>query len=99
MAMDRSKKLKPQTGKQLSKEQKKNLRSEHMGKAHPAKKETSASVSKSEPPKHEPIDTSEEDIHRAQDISPYLTDGSQEIAVPLSAESILAFHVYAAMLR
>lgn len=96
--MDRSKKLKPQSGKQLSKEQKKNLRSEHMGKANVTKKET-ASVSSQEQPKHEPIVTSEEDILRAQDISPYLTDGSQEIAVPLSAESIRAFHVYAAMLR
>lgn len=90
MAMDRNKKLKPQTQKTLSKEQKKNFRNHHMG--------NSDSV-KPEPPKHEPIVTSEEEIVRAQDISPYLTDGTQEIAVPLSAESIRAFHVYAAMLR
>jgi len=50
-------------------------------------------------PQHEPIVTSEEDISKAKEISPYLTSGSEDISVPLSAESIKAFQVYAAMLR
>lgn len=50
-------------------------------------------------PAREPIITSEEDIERAREISPYLTSGSRDISVPLSAESIKAFQVYAAMLR
>ncbi|MBR3057697.1 MAG: 16S rRNA (guanine(527)-N(7))-methyltransferase RsmG [Clostridiales bacterium] len=50
-------------------------------------------------PKHEPIITSDEDITKAKEISPYLTSGSEDISVPLSAESIKAFQIYAAMLR
>ncbi|MBO4928756.1 MAG: 16S rRNA (guanine(527)-N(7))-methyltransferase RsmG [Clostridiales bacterium] len=64
----------------------------------PAGKNGQGSVS-AEPPKHEPIITSEEDISRAGEISPFLTSGSRDISVPLSAESIKAFQIYAAMLR
>ncbi len=88
--MDKSKRVKPEIKKKLTPEEKKSLRNANMGKkpaATPPKKE------------HEPIITSEEDISKAKEISPFLTSGSQDIAVPLSAESIRAFQVYAAMLR
>ena len=88
--MDKSKRVKPEIKKKLTAEEKKSIRSASMGgKAAPAapKKE------------HEPIITSEEDISKAKEISPFLASGSQDIAVPLSAESIRAFQVYAAMLR
>lgn len=80
--MDKGKRIKPEIGRKLSPEEKKDLRSGNMAA-----------------PKHEPIVTSEEDISEAGKISPFLTSGSQDISVPLSAESIKAFQVYAAMLR
>lgn len=91
MAMDKNKRIQPQKRKNLSKDEKKNLRKDLMGNK-PEPKEAAK-------PAHEPIVTSDEEIEKAKEISPYLTDGSQDISVPLSAESIHAFHIYAAMLR
>ena len=88
--MDKKKRIKPEVKKNLSPEQKKALRSGSLGRA---EKKAAPSA------KHEPIITSEEDISKAKEISPYLTSGSSDISVPLSAESIRAFQVYAAMLR
>ena len=88
--MDKKKRIKPEVKKNLSPEQKKALRNGNLGRSE--KKAAPA-------PKHEPIITSEEDISRAKEISPFLTSGSSDISVPLSAESIRAFQVYAAMLR
>ncbi len=88
--MDKSKRIKPEIKKKLTPEEKKALRSGSMGK----KEQISAPKKE-----HEPIITSEEDITKAKEISPFLTSGSHDISVPLSAESIRAFQVYAAMLR
>lgn len=49
----------------------------------------------------EPISVtiSEQSLEDAKQISPYLTTGSEDISVPLTAESIASFQIYAAMLR
>ena len=87
--MDKKKRIKPEVKKKLSPEQKKALRTGSLV----------SDAKKAPETKHEPIVTSEEDITRAKEISPFLTSGSSDISVPLSAESIRAFQVYAAMLR
>jgi len=102
--MDKKKRIRPQGGKSLSSEEKKKLRIDRMGTSEKPRKEKPAQAPKAvapvtEAPRHEPIVTSEEDISQAQTISPYLTTGSEDISLPLSAESIKAFQVYAAMLR
>ena len=99
------KRIKPQGGKNLSPEEKRALRRKMTGGGkEPKNKEKQAPSDKAKAPApaaphHEPIVTSEEDISKAHEISPYLTSGSEDISVPLSAESIKAFQVYAAMLR
>ncbi len=103
-----NKKIKPQGGNGLSPEDKRALRNKMTGGGKGAKKKENVKSSPKEKtsapalmtvPKHEPIVTSEEDISKAHEISPFLTSGSEDISVPLSAESIRAFQVYAAMLR
>ena len=64
--MDKKKRIKPEVKKNLSPEQKKALRNGNLGRSE--KKAAPA-------PKHEPIITSEEDISRAKEISPFLTSG------------------------
>lgn len=94
--MDKKKRIKPTENRSLSPKEKRALR-DSMKKG-----DAAANAPKPEPvaaPKHEPIVTNEEDIAEAKAISPFLTSGSEEISVPLSAESIQAFQVYAAMLR
>ena len=102
--MDKKKKIRPQGGKSLSNEEKKKLRIDRMGTSEKPRREKAPVEKKPvapvfQAPKHEPIVTSEEDIHQAGTISPYLTTGSEDISLPLSAESIKAFQIYAAMLR
>lgn len=102
---ERKNRIRPdQKGKALSPEAKKALRSGSMGASARKKASSGTTVRSKKPetapvPAREPIVTSEEDISRAQEISPYLTTGSHDISLPLSAESIKAFQVYAAMLR
>ncbi|MBO4747446.1 MAG: 16S rRNA (guanine(527)-N(7))-methyltransferase RsmG [Clostridiales bacterium] len=96
--MDNKKRIKPEIRKNLSPEQKRALRSGKPAKAAPSDKPVPAPAP-AQKPQHEPIVTSEEDISKAKEISPYLTSGSHDISLPLSAESIKAFQVYAAMLR
>ena len=105
--MNKDKRVKPESKKKLTPEEKKKLRSGNMGvgpqgkkkSEKPAPKQEGVQAGSSPAPVREPIVTSEDDILRAGEISPFLTSGSRDISVPLSAESIKAFQVYAAMLR
>ena len=90
--MDKKRQVKPKNDAKVNEETKRAIRQAMTGGKKTQEKAPEA-------PKHEPIITSEEDISQANSISPYLTTGSEDISVPLSAESIKAFQVYAAMLR